>query len=114
VSKKDVEKELFLSPVAKEKVVIKEVHTKEYFLYGVISGVLLSILSLIIYKKRVFLRWKRKEDFKNEKEMLKKLLTIQTALAKEYIKEIEEYLYGKTKTPLDRKKIKKFIKSYEE
>lgn len=114
VSKKNVEKELFLSPVAKEKVVIKEVHTKEYFLYGVISGILLSILSLIMYKKSAFLRWKRKEDFKNEKEMLKKLLTIQTALAKEYIKEIEEYLYGKTKTPLDRKKIKKFIKSYEE
>lgn len=113
---KQKEKQVFLSSQDKDvqktkKIIVKENSNKEYLLYGFVLGVALCLFIFIVIKTKKSLHVKRKYD---EKMMLKKLFSIDSLKAKEYIKQIEEYLYGTKDTLTNKKEIERFIKSYEE
>lgn len=95
-------------PVA--KVIIKEKSNYIFLVYGFLLGVAFSLIILAFLKMKKGLHVKGKYD---EKTMLKKLLKIDSPKAKEYIKVLEEHLYGSKDTPINKKEIEKFIKSYE-
>lgn len=113
---KQKEKQVFLNSQVPsiqqpEKIIVKDKNNKEYFLYGFVLGIALCLLIFIILKTKKALHIKRKYD---EKTMLKKLFSIDSSKAKEYTRQIEEYLYGEKNTLVNKKEIEKFIKSYEE
>lgn len=89
----------------------KKVNAYEFLVYGVLIGVFGTICILVLYKYKNIFHFKKHTD---EKTLLKKLLAFDNDEAKQYIKEIEEYLYGSKETPVDKKRIEKFIKSCEE
>lgn len=107
------EKTLFVSSSEQsnpEMLIQKE---DNYFLllYGFISGVFFSVVAFFLFRyKNIFVIRKKQ----NEKQMLKLLYKIENEKARVYMREIEEYLYGKSDTLQNKKEIEKFIKSYEE
>lgn len=93
----------------KEKNLAKK---SSYDIYiGFLLGVAFCFIIWLVITYRKNFKYKKIES---EKKLLKKLLLINNKEAKQYIKEIENYLYVGKKFPLNKKEIERFIKSYEE